>query len=117
MSQQITVYQTDADGLFLHAVTANELALQPGTYNVPYGARLTPPPEAPTGQAALAVGESWMLVEDHRDTKLYRIDGSEYAAGSTVLEGGHAVRYPGWGPVPAWLTSNAPPVEAEPTAD
>ncbi|VFR81319.1 hypothetical protein RAN3_2556 [plant metagenome] len=110
MTQQITVYQTDSDGLFLHPVVANELPLQPGTYNVPYGARLTAPPEAPAGQVALAVGESWTLVEDHRDATLYRIsDGSEYATGSTVLDAGQVVRYPGWGQVPTWLTPLAPP--------
>lgn len=117
MTQQITVYQTDADGLYLHAVTANELAMQPGTYNVPFGARLTAPPEAPAGQVALAVGESWTLVEDHRAATLYRTsDGSEYAIGSTVLDRDQAVRYPGWGPIPDWLTSTRPEMDA-PTAD
>ncbi|VFR31899.1 hypothetical protein ANDO1_3045 [plant metagenome] len=110
MTQQITVYQTDVDGLYLHAVTANELAQQPGSFNIPYGARLSAPPVAASGQVAQAIGDSWTLVEDWRASQFYRIDdASEYALGTAILLGDQVVRFSGWGPVPAWLTRVAPP--------
>ncbi|VFR33724.1 hypothetical protein BRI6_3155 [plant metagenome] len=110
MTQQVTVYQTDADGLFQHPFTANELAQQPGSFNIPYGARLSLPPVAAAGQVAQATGDSWALVEDWRASQFYRIDdASEYSLGAAILLGDQVVRYPGWGPVPAWLTRVAPP--------
>ncbi|CAP44781.1 hypothetical protein [Bordetella petrii] len=106
----ITVYQTDADGLFVHQAVAHEFSLQPGTYNVPFGALLAPPPALSEGEAALAVGESWLVVQDHRAERFYRTDsGQPYEFGVTMEVAGMAVRYPGWGEVPNWLTNEAPP--------
>jgi len=112
---QITVYQTDADGAFLHPVVATELALSPGTYNVPFGAKLTAPPDAPEGHVAIAVGENWTAVEDHRKNTLYLADSGEpYALKTTLALNGAAVRYTGLGPIPNWLTLQAPtPAEPE----
>ena len=41
--------------------------------------------------------------------------GESYAIGSKIkLRGGvDDVRYPGWGPLPAWLSDTAPPRPAE----
>lgn len=108
--KKITVYQTDPDGLYQYEAVAHEYPLQPGTYNVPYGARISPPPAAPAGQVAQAVGDTWRLVADHRNAQLYRTDTAEaYSCGAVVNVNGQAVRYPGWGDVPAWLTSEVPP--------
>jgi len=110
MPNQVTVYQADAHGFYLHPVVANELPLSPGTYNVPYGAQLQPPPEAPIGMVARAVADEWELVEDHRAETLYRTDtGDQYDLGTTLQLGGEAVRYVGAGPIPNWLTTEAPP--------
>jgi len=106
---QITVYQTDANGAFLHPVVATELAMSPGTYNVPFGAKLNPPPEAPEGHVAVAVGDDWAVLEDHRKDTLYLVDSGEpYAFKTTLAVGGAAVRYTGLGAIPAWLTDQAP---------
>jgi len=114
--QQITVYQTDADGAFLHPVTAHELAMSPGVYNVPFGAKLAAPPEAPAGQVAVAAGDLWFTVEDHRQDTLYVVaSGQPYAINTTLLIDAAAVRYTGLGPIPDWLTPDAPVLE-EPEA-
>ncbi|SAI47496.1 tail fiber assembly protein [Bordetella ansorpii] len=108
---QITVYQADAEGIYQYPTYANELSLDPGTFNVPYGAVLTPPPDAPAGQVARARGDAWELVEDHRTERLFRTDLATvdpYNFGQVLLIDGQAVRYPGWGPIPAWLTPIAP---------
>lgn len=110
MIKQIPVWQTDKDGIYQYETVANELAAAPGSYNVPYGAKLNPPPAAPVGQVQLAVGDNWVLVADHRADKLFRTDtGEQYAYGTTVDVAGVACRYPGWGDMPAWLTPLAPP--------
>lgn len=115
MTTQITVYQTDSTGLFVHAAVAHELPLAPGTYNVPHGALIVPPPLLDVGQAALAVGESWIVVPDHRADTLYRVDtGEPYSVGTAVTVDGQVVRYPGFGQLPGWLTLIAPdPVSAQ----
>jgi len=102
---QITVYQTDEDGAFLHPVVATELALVPGTYNVPFGAKLTAPPQAPEGHVAIAVGDDWITTEDHRQDMLYLVDSGEpYALKTTLALNGAVVRYTGLGAIPDWLT-------------
>lgn len=107
---QIPVFQTNSDGLFLYQAVAHEFPLQPGVFNVPYGAKLTPPPDAPAGQIAQAIGDGWRLVEDHREQSFYRTDTAEpYEVGQAVLIGEQVVRYPGWDVVPAWLTAAVPP--------
>ena len=109
---QIEVYQTDANGIYTHSDMANELPLSRGTYNVPYGAKLTRPPETPPDKAALAVGESWTILDDHRQDTFYRADtGEKYEFERTIALDGGAVRYIGVGEVPAWLTSNPPAPE------
>lgn len=103
------VYQTNPDGLFLYETVANELALQPGSFNVPYGAVGTPPPEVAAGAVARWTGEEWVSVEDHRGDVLYVADSGElYSLGSAVEVNEDEVNYAGWGPVPAWLTPTAP---------
>jgi len=120
---QITVYQTDEDGAFLHPVIATELAMSPGTYNVPFGAKLTAPPEASEGHVAIATGDDWTTVEDHRKDTLYLADSGEpYALKTTLALNGTAVRYTGLGAIPDWLTLKAPvrekPLQAtEPAED
>jgi len=111
---QITVYQTDADGAFLHATVANELPLTPGLFNVPFGAKLTAPPDAPAGHVAVAVGSDWITQEDHRSESLYLVStGAPYALKTTLMLDAGAVRYTGLGTIPDWLTDQAPVVQEE----
>jgi hypothetical protein len=104
-----TVYQTDVDGLFMYETEANELALDPGRFNVPYGATETPPPPVAVGSVARWTGTAWEEVEDHRGETLYRVEtGEPYEPRSLVEIDGEDVTYPGWGELPGWLTASAP---------
>ena len=47
---QKTVYQANDDGLFLYETVANELALTPGSFNIPYGAFEDAPPATTSQQ-------------------------------------------------------------------
>ncbi|WFC70742.1 phage tail protein [Achromobacter denitrificans] len=112
--KQKTVYQTDNEGLFAYETLANELALAPGVYNIPYGAYEDAPPPAPAGMVQRrADGQAWSLVEDHRDARLWLVaTGAPYSQREEVEIEGVVSQYPGWGPVPAWLTLVEPqPVE------
>jgi len=114
---QIDVYQTDANSIFTFATKANELAQSPGTFNIPYGAKLSAPPARPAGKAALAVGESWILVDDHSATAFYRKDtGDKYEFNTAIIVSGGAVIYSGYGDVPAWLTTDVEPEPPEAAA-
>ncbi|MFY1901499.1 phage tail protein [Achromobacter xylosoxidans] len=107
-----TVYQTDpATGIYLFPTLANELALAPGVFNIPFGAYEDAPPAAEPGHVAKRdhAGSGWTVVEDHRGDVLYLADhGGQYSLGSTVEIEGLPMSYPGWGKVPAWLTLTAP---------
>jgi len=88
---------------------------------------LVAPPDVPTGHAARWVTDkdpvidtptfgdagtgSWEIVEDHRKDKLYTADG-EYKIGDDY----EGQSYDGLGPIPAWLSTEAPeqPVEPDP---
>lgn len=115
----ITVYQLDDD-----------LALYGGARQAPTkGDRqvLVKPPAIPDGHVAKWVTElhhvtdtpnygeegtgSWEVVEDHRKDKLYTEDG-EYKIGDDY----EGQSYDGLGPIPAWLSTEAPeqPVEPDP---
>lgn len=112
---QVTVYQTNVNGIYMHEVVANELALSPGTYNVPYGAKLNSPGEIPQGKAALAVGENWTFLDDHRQDTFYRVDtGEQYQFDTAIAVDSGVVRYVGVGEVPAWLTTTPPEPEEAP---
>jgi len=111
---QITVYQTDADGAFLHTTVANELPLTPGLFNVPFGAKLIAPPDAPAGHVAVAVGDGWITQEDHRSESLYLVStGVPYALKTTIMLDAGAVRYTGLGAIPDWLTDVVPVAASE----
>lgn len=110
-----TVYQTNDDGLFLYESVANELALAPGSFNIPFGAYEDAPPQALAGKCARRIGNAWVQVDDHRTTPLWVVDtGAPYSAGSEHDGAGGKVSYPGWGMLPAWLTAVEPP---QPAAD
>ncbi|MPT39995.1 MAG: phage tail protein [Achromobacter sp.] len=113
--KQKTVYQTDIEGLFAYETLANELALAPGVYNIPYGAYEDAPPPAPAGMVQRrADGQAWSLVEDHRDARLWLVaTGAPYSQHEEVEIDGVVSQYPGWGPVPAWLTPVEPPRPVE----
>ena len=104
------VFQTDRDGLFAYETVANELPLAPGYYNVPYGAREDAPPEAPAGMVARGVdGQPWALVEDYRAANLWvRATGEPYTCRDLIEIDGESASYPGWGPLPSWLTVEEP---------
>jgi len=108
--KSITVYQTDADGAYAHEAQAHELPLEPGVFNVPYGASLVAPPSVADGQVAVAVsGDNWVVMADHRRTTLYRTDNGEpYALGAVINVASQPVRYSGLGDIPGWLTDIAP---------
>ncbi|WP_313377761.1 hypothetical protein [Achromobacter insolitus] len=60
---------------------------------------------APVGKVARWMGSEWWLVEDFRLVPLFLIDSMlPYTIGTTVEVSGEQVMYPGWGPLPAWLT-------------
>ncbi|WP_233234482.1 phage tail protein [Bordetella sp. LUAb4] len=108
---QKTVYQTDKYGLYMHQTIANDLALDPGVYNLPYLAVESTPPNAAAGKVAQWGGSRWALIDDYRHTPLWinELGGHAYALGSTVNVGGSNVTYPGWGTLPSWLTTTQPP--------
>ena len=110
-----TVFQTDDNGLFLYETVAHELALSPGLFNIPYGAQSAPPPAAPAGKVARWDGKAWDLVQDNRRRALWiATTGAPYTIGSNAEIGGTVYSYPGWGPLPEWLTDTQPlPIEAE----
>ncbi|MBO1856861.1 phage tail protein [Burkholderia cenocepacia] len=108
-----TVYQADADGFFLHELPAYELPLEPGKFNVPFGAYADAPAEPAAGYIAKRTASGWQQVEDHRAATLYVVStGSSYSIGSTIELNGAKVRYDGGGPVPNWLTTTAPVKQA-----
>lgn len=109
MHKHITVYQTDRDGLYLYETTACEFGLDEGVYNVPFGAFEDAPPIAPAGRVARRVGNAWKTVEDYRSTALWVAETkAPYVFGTVVEASGKDVSYPGWGPLPAWLTDVQP---------
>ncbi|GAB1835292.1 phage tail protein [Achromobacter xylosoxidans] len=103
-----TVYQSDPiSGIYLFTTQANELALAPGLFNIPFGAYEESPPDVPAGEVAQwnPTLSAWIAVEDHRGETLYLVkDGTAYEMGSSVEIDGEPASYPGWGKVPAWLT-------------
>lgn len=106
---QITVFQTDSDGLFLYETVANELPLSPGTFNVPYGAYEDAPPAHQDGLWPRREGDTWVLVPDFRRTPLWVLEtGSPYLIGTHHVGASGKVSYPGWGVLPAWLTTVDP---------
>lgn len=111
-----TVYQSDPiSGIYLFTTQANELALAPGLFNIPFGAYEEAPPEVLEGEVAQwnSISSAWMTVEDHRGEALYLVkDGTQYQMGSSVEVDGEPASYPGWGKVPAWLT----PIPGSPEA-
>ncbi|AIU27205.1 hypothetical protein LV28_12330 [Pandoraea pnomenusa] len=105
-----TVYQTDEHGFFLYSATAHELYLSPGNFNVPYGAVEVQPPTVESGKVPMWDGATWSVVEDHRDKTLYVAEsGREYQLGTAMEIDGESVTYLGGGPIPPWLTLDAPP--------
>lgn len=115
----IPIWQTDIGGFLLYPATANELAMQPDEYNIPFGAYEDEPPEAPSGYVARRIDDVWAIVEDHRSDTLYLVGTAEqYQIGTELAVGAEVLRYDGGGPIPAWLTSEPVlPEEAEVSAD
>lgn len=107
--KQKTVYQTTNEGLFAYESVAHELPLAPGYYNVPYGAYEDAPPDAPQGMVQRMTQAGWLLVEDHREARLWvTTTGEPYTINDAVEIEGESASYPGWGPLPSWLTMDEP---------
>jgi hypothetical protein len=105
----IIVYQTDPSGIFLHEITAHEFGLEEGTFNIPNGAYTDAPPKPKAGRWPLRVDGAWVLVEDFRAVPLWVTDtAARYVIGSTHETATGPMQYPGWGPLPAWLTIHRP---------
>lgn len=95
---QKAVFQTDNDGLYLYQSTANELALTPGTFNIPYGAYEDAPPAPPAGKWPRRLGDAWAMVDDYRTTPLWVVEtGAPYSIGAQHDGTIGKVSYPGWG--------------------
>lgn len=106
---QKIVFQANDDGLFMYQTVANELALTPGSFNIPYGACEVAPPMAPAGKWPRWVGQAWVMVDDYRTTPLWVVEtGMPYSIGAEVDSAAGKVSYPGWGPLPVWLTQEDP---------
>lgn len=69
------VYQTDAAGLFVGQIAADEDPLAPGTYLIPGGCVETAPPDAIDGHVRQWTGATWAQVPDHLGETWY--DGAE----------------------------------------
>lgn len=112
--KQKTVYQTDSEGLYAYESFAHELPLAPGHYNVPYGAYEELPPDAPQGMVQRMTKAGWVLEEDYRDARVWIVTtGKPYTFRDAIEIEGQSASYPGWGPLPLWLTTDEP--ETEPT--
>jgi hypothetical protein len=108
------VFRTDDDGLYLYASVANALELSPGMFNIAYGAYEDAPPSPPAGKWPRRVGKVWVMVDDYRTTPLWVVEtGTPYSSGAEHDVAGGKVSYPGWGPLPVWLTADEPPRPAE----
>lgn len=115
---QKDVFQTGEGGLYMYKSIANELALTPDAFNIPYGAFEDAPPAPPAGKWPLRVGEAWIMVEDYRTTPLWVVETSApYSIGAEHGGVGGNVSYPGWGELPAWLTAVEPPRPFETVSD
>lgn len=112
----IPVWQTDSAGFLVCQVLANELAMQPGVFNVPYGAYTDAPEPAPAGYVTRRIDDAWVQVEDYRAETLY-ISGTdtEYKVGSSIDIDGEDYVYDGSGPMPDWLSLSAtlPPLDPD----
>ncbi len=107
----IPTWQTDLSGFLLYTALANELAMQPDHYNIPFGAYDNEPPEAPDGHVVRRIDDDWVIVEDHRSDTLYLVDtGVQYQIGTEVQMGVDLLSYDGGGPIPDWLTVEPPAV-------
>ncbi|CAB3741836.1 hypothetical protein LMG1866_05661 [Achromobacter ruhlandii] len=107
---QKDVFQTDDDGLYLYQSVANELALTPGAFNIPFGAYEDAPPTPPAGKWPRRQGSVWVMVEDYRTTPLWVVEtGAPYSLGAEHDGADGKAIYPGWGKLPAWLTTVEPP--------
>lgn len=108
MSQK-TIYQADKNGFFLYEDQANAFFLDPTRFNIPYLAYEEKPPATDPGYVARRKNGEWIVVEDHRADVLYVASTGEiYTIDSTVEIDNASVRYDGGGPIPPWLTPDAP---------
>lgn len=109
------MFQTDESGLLTGqtqypAKGYGDVVVAPPAVPAGHVARWT----STVGRGAIEYGEpgtgEWILLEDHRQDTLYTSDGP-YTIGSDH----HGQTYDGLGPVPEWLTAEAPPApEPEP---
>ena len=109
-----SVFQTDDDGLFLYETVANDLPVARRLQRALW--RLSRC--AARRQRPLAALDGQWLADGRRPSRHAAMgggNGESYAIGSKIkLRGGvDDLRYPGWGPLPAWLSDTAPQRPAE----
>lgn len=68
------VYQCDAAGIYAGLAVAFESQVDEGVFHIPAGCVETPPPDIPSGSAAVWSSEAWRIVPDHRGETWY-LDG------------------------------------------
>lgn len=61
MTATKTLYQTDANGIYVGKALAYESPLEPGTFLIPAGCVAKAPPTAPKGKVQQWNGASWVL--------------------------------------------------------
>lgn len=86
----LTVYQTDAAGLYLGPVEADESPLEEGVYLIPAGCVEVAPPEVAAGEVAVWLGDAWSVVPDHRGETWFSAEGAPVvvtAVGDPALAG------------------------------
>ncbi len=92
----LTVYQTDANGVFVGTTEADECPLEPGVWLIPGGCVEQAPPAPGPNQVAHWNGEQWRLTESFQGQTAY-----DQVTGESLL-----IEQPG--PLPDGYTLQAP---------
>ena len=100
-----TVYQTDANGLYLGPTDAQQSPLEQGVFLIPRGCIEVEPPSAGPRQIARWTGESWQLVADYRGFEYWTPERTRHVITEAEVEPpeNHLTADPG--PTPAQIAA------------
>ncbi|MDV9030489.1 hypothetical protein Q7C30_000025 [Pseudomonas sp. RAC1] len=92
-----TVYQTNAQGLYVGATQADLSPLEPDVWLLPGGCVETPPPAIPQNKAAHWDGAAWSLVDYYQGLVVYSIVSGEPQTldGMVTIPSGYTLKKPG----------------------